>query len=306
MSRITIGIITFAICLSNMAMGGEFNLFRNVPTWTKQPPSGSYYKYYTGYGESAENLLSAQKSALNSLYYSLSTEDRVWVQAENKSSLTEKRITSDDVTKTEISDEFVQNIITRGDFKEVQGLKKEDEYWYTSKVDGQKIYRYWVLMKVPKDMYKMIDPSLMVVDQSYGIWPIVKSIVLPGWGQFQKKESKKGTLLMSGFTASLTVALISQKLSQNYSVDAQNADSGEWINYYNTLSEQYYLAAVLSYILAGTIYGYSTYDAIASPGEKIYAGGDPLESLTPNPVFTDSSRQYSDTVQQREGLYDKK
>ena len=115
---------------------------------------------------------------------------------------------------------------------------------------------------------------MMMVKQSYGVFPILKSVFVPGWGQIHKKEKKKGLRFLTGFTVILTAGVACQNMSNNYAIDAQNADSGEWIDYHNTLSEQYYLASTISYILAGAIYGYNVYDAISSKGAKIYAFND--------------------------------
>jgi hypothetical protein len=156
----------------------------------------------------------------------------------------------------------------------IDGLLKEEDYWEIAKVHKGSIYRFWILMKFPKPEYNGFDLAMMTVKQSYGVFPIVKSVFVPGWGQIHKKEKKKGLRLLTGFAVTLTAGIVSQSMSNNYAVDAQNADTGEWIDYYNTLSEQYYLASTISYILAGSIYGYNVYDAISSKGAKIYALND--------------------------------
>jgi hypothetical protein len=156
----------------------------------------------------------------------------------------------------------------------IDGLLKEEDYWEIAKVHKGSIYRFWILMKFPKPEYNGFDLAMMTVKQSYGVFPIVKSVFVPGWGQIHKKEKKKGLRLLTGFAVTLTAGIVSQSMSNNYAVDAQNADTGEWIDYYNTLSEQYYLASTISYILAGSIYGYNVYDAISSKGAKIYAFND--------------------------------
>ena len=61
----------------------------------------------------------------------------------------------------------------------------------------------------------------------------------------------------------MTIGYISKGFSDNYSQDARKAVGGEWINYYNQLSEQYYLVSRLSYSLAAGIYGYNIYHSIS-------------------------------------------
>ena len=236
------------------------------PNWSIEPPAGKYFRYFSGMGSSNNSLADAKQQAISDVLSEIIMEKRITAKSEIK--------TFQEQSNSEIISKVSREIQQTGMSTTIDGLLKEEDYWEIAKVHKGSIYRFWILMKFPKPEYNGFDLSMMMVKQSYGIFPIVKSVFVPGWGQIHKKEKKKGLRFLTGFAVTLTAGIVSQSMSNNYAVDAQNADTGEWIDYYNTLSEQYYLASTISYILAGSIYGYNVYDAISSKGAKIYALND--------------------------------
>ncbi|MBT4796363.1 MAG: hypothetical protein HON83_08160 [Candidatus Marinimicrobia bacterium] len=236
------------------------------PTWSIEPPTGKYFRYFSGMGSSNNSLSDAKQQAISDVLSEIIMEKRITAKSEIK--------TFQEQSNSEIISKVSREIQQTGMSTTIDGLLKEEDYWEIAKVHKGSIYRFWILMKFPKPEYNGFDLAMMTVKQSYGVFPIVKSVFVPGWGQIHKKEKKKGLRLLTGFAVTLTAGIVSQSMSNNYAVDAQNADTGEWIDYYNTLSEQYYLASTISYILAGSIYGYNVYDAISSKGAKIYALND--------------------------------
>jgi len=268
-------IVFFIVYLANLCGQNIINSSApHRPDWTTEPPLGSYYSYYTGMGISENSLVSAQKHAVTNILSSIVMESSVTVQSKIKTSISETIETTNGETEYSLIDKVAQEVIAKGESSTIENLSKEEEYWQEIYNNGKNEYRYWILMKMPKPEYSDLNPSMMTVKQSYGVFPIVKSVFVPGWGQIHKKENKKGFRFLTGFAITLTAGIVTQSMSNNYSIDAQNADSGEWIDYYNTLSEQYYLASTISYILAGAIYGYNVYDVISAKGGKIYALND--------------------------------
>jgi len=266
-------LILLSIVIGNVKKHSSDN---KDPSWLTDPPKGKYFNYYTAMGISDNSLVLAQKHAITNILSSIVMEKSVTIQSELKTSISETMETINGKTRSSLIDKATLEIIATGKTETVENLSKEEEYWEEIVKNGRYEYRYWILMKKPKQKYLNWDPSLMTIKQSYGVFPIVKSVFVPGWGQIHKKEKKKGLRFLTGFTVTLTAGVITQSMSNNYAVDAQNADSGEWIDYYNTLSEQYYLASTISFILAGSIYGYNIYDAISSKGAKIYAINDDM------------------------------
>ncbi len=101
--------------------------------------------------------------------------------------------------------------------------------------------------------------------------PIVKSALLPGWGQIAKNERNKGQLIMAseGITALSAVTFIligdyyqnrSRNISLSYSEQErcrENADTS-------------YLYGNISLSLAAVIYLYNIIDVVSSRGSKLF------------------------------------
>ena len=237
------------------------------PPWINETPIGNAYTYYSGLGSSTTSLQQAQENAVGGVLQRLVEEGTFNVSIESTTETSETRHSVSGSDQFEVTDEFIREVVLTGTSKTLSNLQKEEDYWQTFKMPGGVKYQYWVLFKIPKHG---IYPS-MITPAGYGVAPIWRSMLLPGWGQIHKKEPKKGRRLLAGFVISLTTGVATQHLSNNFAIDAENATDGEWIEYYNTLSEQYYLTSTISYILSGAIYGYNVYDSIASKGAKIYA-----------------------------------
>ncbi len=233
------------------------------PTWIKEIPSGKYFKYYSGMSSSKNSLDEAKNLAISDVISEIIMSNEVLVQSEIS--------TIEGETETELITRITKEIKLKGKTTSVKELEKEEEYWESVQTKTDILYRYWILMRIPQKEYLNYDFSKIDLKQTYGATPLIKSIIVPGWGQIQKKETTKGILFLSGFAITLTSGIITYNVSSSYSDDAKTANGADWIKYYNDLSDQYYLASMASFVLAGAIYGYNIFDSISSKGAKIYA-----------------------------------
>ena len=248
----------------------------STPSWLTQAPAGTYFRYFSGMGFSDNSLYDAKQQAISDVISSIVMENSITATSEIN--------TYQSQSSSEIISRVSREIQQSGFSTTINGLIKEEDYWEVIEKrkglffgDKYTNYRYWVLMKYPKSGYEAIDDSMLEVNQSYGFTPILKSVIVPGWGQIHKGQKKEGLKFLTTFAITLTAAIITQNLSVNYEDDANNAIGGEWISYYNELSEQYFLASQISYILAGSIYGYNVYHSISTKGAKIYAITDDID-----------------------------
>lgn len=239
---------------------------KNRPNWLKEKVKGNYFKYYSGMSSSENSLDEAKNLAISDVLSEIIMQNEITVE----SAIT----TFDKETEKEFISRITKEVKIKGSSSSIKGLEKEEEYWEAIQTKANVLYRYWILMKMPKKQYTNHTFSTNELKQTYGATPIIKSALIPGWGQIQKKETKKGILFLSGFAVSLTSAFITYNISSSYEQDAKNANGAEWITYYNDLSDQYYLISAVSFILSGAIYGYNVFDAISSKGAKIYAFND--------------------------------
>jgi len=99
-----------------------------------------------------------------------------------------------------------------------------------------------------------------------GPTPIYMSAVLPGWGQIQKGQSKKGWLLLSSEVAIVSSALAFNLLSSQYQDKANSYSTVSKINQqkYIQRSNNMKLATSGAFILAGGVYIFSLADVIVS------------------------------------------
>ncbi len=240
----------------------------HAPDWTVEPPTGKYYTYYTAIGVSESSLAAAQKQAITNILSSIIMERSVLVQSELLTSISEKSETLHGKTETSIVDAAIQEVIAKGESSRIENLTKEEEYWQVVSKGDNLVYEYWILMKIPKPEFASLDLS---VEQGYGITPIWKSAIVPGWGQFHKGESKKGWRFLISETIFTSSFFISNYFSHNYSSKAENERDYDRRKFYNDWSNRSYTVSTISGIIAGAIYAYNIFDSITSKGSKKYA-----------------------------------
>ena len=236
------------------------------PIWLKETPIGKIFNYHSGISSSKNSLDEAKNLAISDVLSEIIMQNEITVEG----AIT----TFEEETEVELISRITKEIKLKGSSTSIKGLEKEEEYWETIQTKTDILYQYWILMKTPKRQYINYSFSANELKRTYGATPIIKSSFIPGWGQIQKKETKKGIIFLSGFAVTLTTAFITNNISNSYEQDAKNANGAEWITYYNDLSDQYYLISMASFVLSGAIYGYNVFDVISSKGAKIYAFND--------------------------------
>ncbi|MCK9557112.1 MAG: hypothetical protein M0R50_03600 [Candidatus Cloacimonetes bacterium] len=96
---------------------------------------------------------------------------------------------------------------------------------------------------------------------------VLKSAVIPGWGQFATKHNSKATVILSAELISVISALyFYNQASTNYD-RYQNATQVDEINDYWSKAEIPYHYSLLMVGLAGVIWLYNMYDVVMSTNE---------------------------------------
>ncbi len=230
------------------------------PTWLKEPPTGTYYTYYSGIGSSSLSLSDAKEQAIANVLSEIIMGGEITA----KSQITTYQQQSTLGNLSEVTREIQQT----GRSTVIQGLQKEEEYWETIWKGSETIYRYWILMKKQKPEYAGYDLS---VKQGYGFAPVWRSILVPGWGQIFKGENTKGIRLLGTEAILISTFLVSQNLSHNYSRKASLERDADRRTFYNRLSNRSYSIGMVSGLMAGVGYFYNVFDAITGQGVKKYA-----------------------------------
>ena len=163
--------------------------------------------------------------------------------------------------------EIVKEINISGESQKIKGLRTEDIYWQEEKKEEEIFYRYWVLMRLPKNI-KDIDYQ---INQNYGFAPVWRSALVPGWGQFYKKQSKMGYIFLGSEAFLIGSALFANHLSVHYNDKAAGESNITTRKEYMDWSDTAEAVAITTGIAAGVLYIYNIFDSITSKGAKRYA-----------------------------------
>lgn len=238
------------------------------PNWIAKRPSGKYYRYFVANGLSRKSLNSAKKQAITNIFSSINMEGEITVKSKIKTDISEKSISENSDTNTIFYEEAAQEVIAEGKSSKIENLSKVDDYWEVMSKNDDLIYEYWVLMRMLKPEYEKSDVQF---NEGYGLTPIIKSSIIPGWGQFHKGEYNKGLIFLTTETVSISSFFISYYLSHDYSQKAENERDYEKRKYYNKWSNRSYSIGTISAIIAGSIHVFNIFDSITSEGAKKYA-----------------------------------
>jgi hypothetical protein len=243
------------------------------PSWVTEAPKGEAFRYYSGMGSSNTSLQQAHENAVGNILQQLVEEGTFNVSIESTTEVSETIRTSSGKPETEITDDFIREIVRNGTSKAIRGLRKEEEFWQSVKVSQGIQYQYWVLLKIPKPG---INPNTKIT-QGYGFAPVWRSVLLPGWGQRYKGEKRKGArFLISTATAGATT-FMSFYLSDSYSQKAGNEQDIDNRRFYNDWSSRSYTLGIISGLITGGLYGYNIFDTMTALGAKQYAENLPWE-----------------------------
>jgi hypothetical protein len=237
------------------------------PSWVTEAPKGKVFRYYAGMGSSNTSLQQAQQNAVGNILQQLVEEGSFNVSIESKTEISEKILTTSGGDKSEIIDDYIQEIVRTGTSKTIQGLQKEEEFWQSVKRNEGIEHQYWVLFKIPRPG---VNPDI-ALKQGYGLSPIWKSALIPGWGQRYKGESRKGSKFLISTATAGAATFIAFYMSDSYYQKAINERDIDNRKFYNTWSDRSYTIGIISGLITGGLYGYNIFDAITAPGAKKYA-----------------------------------
>lgn len=231
------------------------SLLGQVPDWIAKLPGGYINDYFIGKGVSktsrAESISLANEDAITSIVRT----GKITVKYSEYDSIgyeqTGITLNSNIVAKT------VREVNITGESKIIKGLKLVETY--TEYNVGY--YESWVLMSVPKS-----HPSEMPSPFSNTL----KSVLIPGWGQFSSGSKFKGVTFLTLTAGSLISGLVLNELSSNASKDALASRTQQRRDYFNSQARTYSTFSIISFIVAAGFYIWNIADATAIKEEVIY------------------------------------
>lgn len=143
--------------------------------------------------------------------------------------------------------------------------RKYDEYWeYVVYPDGKRFYRCYTLYGVADKVNPAFDR--LTFSRKYGMRGVVRSLVVPGWGQLYKGSTTKGACILGGEVALVAGILVAENLRSSYvkkmheqpkHLEAYNRKADNWENVRNVCIGG-----------AAALYVYNLVDALVANGRK--------------------------------------
>ncbi|MFZ4463423.1 MAG: DUF5683 domain-containing protein [Bacteroidales bacterium] len=238
------------------------------PSWLSEPPKGEAFIYYTGVGTSEKSIENAQKAALGNVISQISFEGATTIQVTSELRQEEERsikLSGDE--KFSFKEDFVEVIRADGEKFTINGLQKEEEYWQKVSDNGTIRYQYWVLMRTLKQGYS----GSSKIREGYGLAPVWRSAIVPGWGQLYKKEKTKGIAILSATAVTVSGIIISQTMYNTSMNNAEGTHNIDLIDAYLQDADIWQTSRNIFSVAAAAIYIYNIVDAITAKGAKRYA-----------------------------------
>lgn len=256
-------IVLLAFSITNYAQ--KTNLPGKLP-WVNGnlPENSSYFNYKVVQGD-GESLKKSQDNAVSSLLFQLASEQKINITYEAISS-TQELIRNNNESSYSI--DFKDKSKINSSFTAI--FSKVDEYFeILDDLSGEKIYRTWQLYVVGEEA-KRIIPKLNYTNKYSFSEAGYKSLLVPGWGQFHKKQNTKGFLFLVagiGSVGSFLNANNQHNYNINRSMETSNLElKKEFVkkaNDYTSIKNISLGAAIVTWI-------WSTIDATSTKGNTKY------------------------------------
>ena len=227
------------------------------PDWIKEVPKGFSYDYFSGFGVSSTSYKEAKNIGINDAIKRIGEKKGVEVTA-----ITDYKQIEEDY---QYEDFFSEEIQTKVLPAELYGLAEEESYYCKLEENNKIKYEWYILVRIPK---AKIEISKKPPTKFSYVW---RSALIPGWGQFYKKQTKKGYIFLSSETILITTALLSNYLSIYYNDKAKSTSDISVRKDYMDWSDTAEAIAITTGIAAGILYIYNIFDATLSKGPKQYA-----------------------------------
>ncbi len=237
------------------------------PYWLNEIPDSESFIYFRGIGVSTNDSFARQLSIADAIS-SFSHYNDLQVSSKIRSHEYSESYGNEYFEYDRLS----KDITLIGAGSDVKGLRVVDEY--VKSLGDEK--QYYVLVRYPKSL----DYLDLPVYRKRSVAPMLKSIIVPGWGQFSKHDNKKAYYIISGTGLALLSTLTFKVVGDTYyqkSLDNSLSYAQQSLNREN--ADRAYIYANVSLIMAGVVYLYNVIDAIATNDNPEFSQVMPLPEL---------------------------
>lgn len=235
------------------------------PSWTTQPPRGFQSDFVVGVGE-AQNLTQARTQAVANGLGMLSNRNLdLRTRLRDQQCVTQEVLTvapRESGTLTRHC-RILEEVIATGRTVSVRGLQLASEH---SEENIMGVVRVSVLLRLPKESGIRRPPSRVGL--------VVRSMLIPGWGQQAKNEPDKGRTHLTGVLFFGAMAAGSRVMEVEYARQASLASGQERRDLYVNRANAFRLGSWGTAGLAAIYWGASIIDAASGPANLFVRAPD--------------------------------
>jgi len=233
------------------------NLLGQFPDWVEKLPKGYINDYFLGKGVSKSSRAESISLANEDAVVSIVRTGKITVRYSEYDSLGYIQKGDNVNTNMNIVAKTVREVNITGESKTIKGLKLVETYTEFNKG----VYESWVLISVPKSHPEELPSPYKNT---------LKSIVIPGWGQFSNGKKWKGITFLTLIAGSLISGFVLNELSNNVSKEANVSRTQQRRDFFNSQSRTYNTFSVISFIAAVGFYIWNVADVIGMKEEMVY------------------------------------
>ena len=141
--------------------------------------------------------------------------------------------------------------------------QKIDEYWEIISTGHYRYYCLYAVSTVPGASFDQVR-----VTDKYGMRGVLRSVIIPGWGQMYKKNTTKGALILGGTVAFAGGIIATENLRASYvKMMGETYDVNAIRSYANSADN---MTNIRNICIGGAaaLYIYNLIDAAIAPGAK--------------------------------------
>lgn len=226
------------------------------------PPTNGSYRYLVAHGE-GKSIGASREDARLFLLIELGFSKGVQVQSKRNIQMESEDKFSNGNT---IYDETTKHI----DSYKIEGngyrmsFAAVDEYYERNR----DTYQIWVLYQVAE---KEFTPVLPEYTNSYGFGAVWRSAIVPGWGQFYKKQSGKGLSFLATKSVLIGTAIYSDMQYTSNVRRSRETTNLTVIKEYRNRADQWQLRRNIAIGATVGVYVWNVLDAALAKGKIKYA-----------------------------------
>ncbi len=144
-----------------------------------------------------------------------------------------------------------------------------DDYFEEESSYNSKRYVCWGLFEIAYDSNTTRFDKITYTT-NYGFAAVLKSAIVPGWGQFSKMQKVKGLSIFGGEVALLGFGLVAENMRVDLITKMNNSRDVAFKKQCLDLANSWENGRNISFATAGALYVYNLIDAVVSKGAKRY------------------------------------